>query len=207
MLQRVARGFFGGLWVFPGGAVDTIDDSDLARRAVSVPDDSADFPSRAAVLRETVEEVGLALTAPNLTEPVSGSGAEVFEAVLARGAVLDGRRLRLVSQWVTPRWAPVRFDTRFYLAVAEGDPALTAQPAEVLDVEWVTPADALRRAEEGRWPMITPTLHHLRWLDRHPDVTSIWAAAGRATGARVEPLVEQDGSEVTITLPESAELP
>ena len=207
MLRRVARGFFGGLWVFPGGRVEDIDHSDLARAAVAVPDDADDWPWRAAALRETVEEVGVAITDPPLAEPVRGAGADVFEQVLDRGAVLDGRRLRLLSQWVTPRSAPVRFDTRFYLAAVEPDTPLVPDASEATDARWVSPRQALQCAADASWPMVTPTLHHLRWLVGFHDVASVWEAAGRARVSLVGPIVERDGSEVTVTLPDSARLP
>lgn len=207
MLERIARGFFGGLWVFPGGGLDPVDHTELARRAVTVPDDADDLPWRSAALRETVEEVGLALMDPPPSDPVVGTGASIFEAVVGLGAVLDGRRLRLLSQWVTPEWAPTRFDTRFYLAVLESDYLLVAQPEEVIDVAWVRPIDALAHGRAGEWPMVTPTLHHLLWLARYDSVDSIWEAAGRAAGERGEPVIEDDGSEVRVCLPAAAKLP
>jgi 8-oxo-dGTP pyrophosphatase MutT (NUDIX family) len=207
MIERPTRGFFGGLWVFPGGGLEAIDEEDIARRAVRVPPGVDDLPWRAAALRETVEEVGLALTDPESLEPIAGIGGTVFESVLARGAVFDGERLRLVSQWVTPAGAPTRFDTRFYLALMDSDPELIRQPGEVIDTAWIRPAEALDRMERQEWGLVTPTIHHLQWLARHADVDTIWEAAGQALGARIEPVVEYDGSEVRIQLPTAAELP
>lgn len=207
MLERPTRGFFGGLWVFPGGGVDPIDHTDLARRAVALPPDVDDLAWRAAALRETAEEVGLAVTDPNLIEPVRALGAAVYEEVVARGAVLDGRRLRLLSQWVTPEGAPARFDARFYLTTVSGDPELAPQAGEVIDIAWVTPAEALARWERNQWAMVTPTLHHLDWLAARGEVVEIWEAALEAVADRVEPIIESDGSEVRVRLPAAAELP
>ncbi|HSJ34642.1 MAG TPA: NUDIX domain-containing protein [Acidimicrobiia bacterium] len=207
MIERPARGFFGGLWVFPGGGLEPIDHENIARRAVRAPDGVDDLSWRAAALRETAEEVGLAITDPELIEPVTAIGVGVFETVLSRGAVLDGERLRLVSQWVTPEGAPTRFDTRFYVAVLDSDPDLVPQPGEVIDTAWIRPAEALDRMERQEWALVTPTIHHLQWLARHADIDSIWHAAGQALGSRVEPVVEYDGSEVRIQLPTAAELP
>lgn len=207
MIERPARGFFGGLWVFPGGGLETIDEGEMARRAVRVPPGVDDLPWRAAALRETAEEVGLALTDPESFEPITGTGEAVFEAVLARGAVFDGERLRLVSQWVTPAGAPTRFDTRFYLALMDSDPDLVLQQGEVIDTAWISPAEALDRMERQEWGLVTPTIHHLQWLARHDGVDAVWQAAGQALGARIEPVVEYDGSEVRIQLPTAAELP
>lgn len=204
MLERPEDGYFGGLWVFPGGGVEDADHSPLARRAVT--GDGADHPWRAAALRETVEEVGLAVTTPPSPRSMVAEGPAVFESVLQSSARLDGAGIRLLSRWVTPEGAPTRYDTRFYLAVMEGDPALVPRPAEVIDVAWVDPADALARGEEGSWSLVLPTIHHLRWLERHRDVRSAREAADRGTGAWAEPDLEWVGSGPQIVVP-SAEMP
>lgn len=207
MLERPARGFFGGLWVFPGGALEPIDGGDMARRAVVAPEDADDLAWRVAALRETTEEVGLALTDPPLEETIDAMGEEVFETVRIRGVRLDARRLRLLSQWVTPEGLPTRYDARFYVTLTEGTPPLLPRADEVVDLGWVTADEGLARVAAGDWSMARPTLHHLRWLAGHPDLEAIWSAAGEATGARVQPMIESDGSEVRVRLPAAADLP
>lgn len=207
MLERPARGYFGGLWVFPGGGLEAVDDSPLAREAVRAPAGADDLSWRAAALRETAEEVGLAVTDPDLAEPLDVTGEAVYRSVLAAGSVLAGDRLRLVSRWVTPEGAPTRFDARFYVTILDSDPPLHPRPGEVIDAVWVEPGEALGRMERQEWALVTPTIHHLEWLARHADAGRVWEAAGQAMGARIEPRVERDGSEVRIQLPAAAELP
>lgn len=208
MLERPTRGYFGGLWVFPGGGVETVDRSELAQQGVAAPEGCDDLEWRAAALRETFEEVGLALTDPPLDGPlVADDGADVYRQIVGRGSRLDATRLRFVSQWVTPVGAPTRFDARFYLTVLDGDPVLAAHDHEVVSMAWVTPSEALARMDRNEWALVLPTIHHLRWLARYPDVDGIWRAAIEATGQRVEPMVEFDGSEVRVRLPDWAELP
>lgn len=207
MLERPARGLFGGLWVFPGGALEPIDGGNLARSAVAVPDDADDLIWRAAALRETVEEVGLAVTDPLVDEAIDAMGEDVFTAVRDRDAVLDGRRLRLLSQWVTPRGLPTRYDARFYLTSVPSAPALLPRAEEVVDLGWFTASEGLARVERGMWSMARPTLHHLRWLAGHSDVEAMVSAAAQASAQRVEPMMESDGSEVRVRLPAAAELP
>jgi 8-oxo-dGTP pyrophosphatase MutT (NUDIX family) len=207
MLQRPARGFFGGLWVFPGGVLEEIDHGTSARQTVIVPDGADDLPWRSAALRETVEEVGIALTAPQVTDPIEAVGEAVFRTVQERGAVLDGSRLRLLSRWVTPEGLPTRFDARFYLAVVETSPPAVARTGEVVDTAWITPSEGLARRERGEWAMVTPTVHHLQWLAGLADVDDIWTAAGRAGGGTTQPTIESDGFEVWVRLPAAADLP
>jgi recombination protein RecT len=208
MMRRPHRGAFGGLWVFPGGALEESDHSDRCRRAVSVPVDVDDLPWRAAAIRETAEEVGVLLVegAPFLQASDVG-GTSIYEEVLSNGRRLDGGRLRLLSQWVTPEGSPTRFDARFYLTRFEGDPVLTLDPAEAEEATWVNPGEALDRMSQGVWPMVTPTVHHLRWLEGFEDADEAWEAAGRLTPERVTPLIESDGSRVRLRLPRTAELP
>lgn len=201
MLERPTGGFFGGLWVFPGGAVEPVDDSELARRAVLVPNGAEDGAWRSAALRETAEELGLTMTSPPLQPLEWGHGSRVFEQVLRHGAAFDGGRLRPLSRWVTPEWAPTRYDTRFYLAVVEEDPPLRPRVGEVERFEWVTPSDALARADRSEWALVTPTLHHLTWLASLADVSAAWHLAGGARRLLPADGPADDGSLVLMGLP------
>lgn len=201
MLRRPPRGFFGDLWVFPGGAVDRADDSDVARAAVSLPD-TDDGPWRAAGLRETVEEVGVALIEPRLSPMAfDGSSTNVFGRILAASQRLDGVSLTPISRWITPELAPTRFDARFFLAVVDGDPPLRPELSEVVETTWINVREAADRADTGVWSVVLPTKHHLDWLAGFDDIGSISNAAGQLTVRPVQPIVATDGSIVRSPLP------
>lgn len=203
-VRRHARGFFGGLTVFPGGAVDPVDWSDLAASVVA--GDHPDRPHRAAALRELAEETGLALTVDGVVPAPSGRGADLFRSLEESGERLDGSGLTLVSRWVTPEEAPTRFDTRFYLAgVASETPEIRLDREELVDHLWVTPATALGMRSAGHVEMFLPTIAHLRWLDRRADVAQAVSAAQGADGrSLIQPRRMGDGSLVPIHLPPDA---
>jgi 8-oxo-dGTP pyrophosphatase MutT (NUDIX family) len=200
VVQRHARGFFGGLHVFPGGGVDPVDHSELARRAVSGPAHDHEF--RAAALRELAEEVGLALTGGGVVAAPDLRGEELFSSFDGNGSGLEGERLVLVSRWVTPAFAPVRFDTRFYIAAVEEIPPIRLDRDELVGHIWATPEQALNMHERGDLALILPTLTHLRWLTRRSNAADALASADGADGRTlIEPSVMEDGSLVPIHLP------
>jgi 8-oxo-dGTP pyrophosphatase MutT (NUDIX family) len=200
LVERPARGYFGGLFVFPGGAVDPIDHSELARRVVSGPAHDHEF--RAAAVREVAEEVGLALTTRGVVAAPDLRGEQLFTSFDGNGSRLEGEGLVLISRWVTPAYAPVRFDTRFYIAVVEDTPPIRLDPGELIGHMWGVPDQALAMHERGDLALILPTLAHLRWLTRRGDVKDVLASADGADGRTlIEPSVMEDGSLVPIHLP------
>lgn len=207
LVERGGRGFFGGLWVFPGGAVESEDCSLRAVELTAAPPDADDVALRVTAMRETAEEAGLLLTVPATDEPVVVAEGGFFDLLEREGKRLDGEALRLLSRWVTPEYAPVRFDTWFYLTVVTTRQAPIPRPGEIMDARWARPSDALAKVEEGEWSMVTPTMHHLRWLASFPDSAAIWRSARRGSRHPVEPVIEEDGSEVRIRLPDTARLP
>ncbi len=185
MVQRPARGFFGGLMVFPGGALESCD---------FVPslafDDS---PHRMAGIRETAEEVGFLVTSTGLVPSPRIKGGELVDWWSSSGIEPGFERMTLVSRWVTPDGAPTRFDTRFYLVAIDEDPEIILDLDELVGHAWVTPRRGIDEVRQGTWQMILPTMSHLRWLSRHTTVESAVAAAGGADGLTVIEPVASDG--------------
>lgn len=164
MGRRPPGGPFGDVWVFPGGAVD---DDDVA--AAGEPEGAW----RLAALRETWEEVGLAITDPPGIEVPAGEGP-VYQRLAAIGARFDDSRLVYLSNWVTPVFVSKRFDTRFYVVDADGP--LRAGD-ELIEVEWMPVARALDRHDRDRMPMIFPTLSHLRYVRNFGSVSELLVEA------------------------------
>lgn len=200
VVERPARGYFGGLHVFPGGSVDAIDHTELARRVVTGP--AQDHAFRAAALREVAEEVGLALTTQGVVAAPDLRGEALFGSFAGNGSHLDGEGLVLISRWVTPTFAPVRFDTRFYVVVVGDTPPIRLDPDELIGFMWAVPDEVLAIHERGDLALILPTLTHLRWLTRRGDVNDVLASARGADGRTlIEPSEMEDGSLVPIHLP------
>lgn len=200
MVRRRPRGFFGGLMVFPGGAVDPEDESPLAKRVVS--GDHPDITLRTAVLREVAEETGIALTTAGARTSPPGRGAALFRAMDEARMVLDATGLTLVSRWVTPEYAPKRFDTRFYLVRTVDPPPVRVDLDELEDHCWVSPREALHRHDAGEWDMFLPTVAHLRWLGLRGDVAEALASASGADGrSLIQPREMEDGSIVPVHMP------
>jgi len=141
--------FMPNRYVFPGGRVDA---TDWRIRAASelTPDVAARLgrsatPARAralaiAAIRETFEECGLLLGAPDPTpdRPVPAGWAAMFDAGFA--PALDA--LDYVARAVTPPYRPMRFDARFFVADARRVAGEISGSGELLDLRWVPIRDA-----------------------------------------------------------------
>ena len=207
MVRRASgSAFVGGAYVFPGGAVDDEDRSDLARHAVSGIEDPEMLPWAAAALREAAEEAGVLVMSTPDPDLLDLHGADFYEALVAADRTLEGGRLAYLSNWVTPAGEPRRFDTRFFLA--EVDPGTNARPDghEVTETTWITPVGALERAREGEWFMIPPTILTLRTLARFETPGEAVAFAGSQDQVpRIEPkLVVGENGSIRILMPGQA---
>ena len=161
MVERPARGVFGGIWAFPGGAIEDADRS--------VETMGFDDPWRAAGLRETAEEVGIFLTDPRDAHPECPPGGDVLDAVARSGARFDPSRLRYLASWITPVGVPRRFDARFYVAEVDGGVEGILHTDELVDIAWVEPSEILRRVRAEEWAMIFPTVWHIELLAEAAD--------------------------------------
>ena len=191
--------FMGGFHAFPGGQLDKDDP------AVIVTNCDADDARamRACAAREVFEETGVLVArgADRVsTEALADarhaleSGTKSFKQILEENELeIDGSSLTAAGRWVTPPFAPRRFDTWFFIAwLPEGQEA-TIEAGELESGEWVRPADALAQWQRGEIIMAPPTLHIIRTLaanaDRVEELPSALVAlpeAKRGTVIRIE---------------------
>lgn len=136
-----------------------------------------------AAARELFEEAGVHFFYPedataNAPLPVETSRrlaarrAEIQSGQIQLAELLGSEKLccdvaRLIYFFhrVTPEHYPVRFDTRFFLAVLPEHQSPLHSSEEVTESFWIAPGVALERAAEGEFRMMPPTLAVLRALD------------------------------------------
>ena len=166
--------FMGGFHAFPGGQLDKEDAS------ISVAGcDADDAVMRACAVREFFEETGVLLArgAERLSPErivearrAMNEGLRSFKELLdADGLEIQGSDFESAGRWVTPAFAPRRFDTWFFLAwMPEGQQALI-ETGELETGDWIRPAEALAKWMRGEITMAPPTLHIIRTLAAHAD--------------------------------------
>ena len=213
MVKRTGRGAFPDLHVFPGGKVDEADyapglcteiDDVQASRLLGVA--AGGLRYWVAVARECFEECGvlLAWRGDDFVDFSDQQVVQQFETY--RAGLLDGSldfntlceqeglhiaadQLAYFSHWITPEMAPRRFNTRFFVAAMRHDQRTLPHAAEAADDDWVTPAQALAKAESNEWQMIDPTLRSLETLSQFADVQS--ALVGIRSGEHLMPLTPE----------------
>ncbi|AHM02510.1 NTP pyrophosphohydrolase [Roseibacterium elongatum DSM 19469] len=146
--------FMPSKFVFPGGAVDSVDatipwarpPSEACTSRLALETDTPAAAVLAAATRELWEETGLLLGAP---DPRAGTieAPKGWRGYLATGHLPDGGALEFVFRAITPPGRPRRFDARFLLAEAEtlaNDPDdFSRAEDELSHLQWV-PLDEVR---------------------------------------------------------------
>ena len=232
MVRRNLRSdFVGGAYVFPGGAVDPLDGGPEAEALCAGRSDaqasallgfeSGGLAYWVAVVRETFEEAGLLLARrPGGPDLLAGDREEEARLAAARRAVNAGtrrfldlcrdERLRLAvgdihyfAHWITPRGAPRRYDTRFFVAPAPPGQIAAHDAGETIAEVWISPQDALARHRAGEIEIIFPTIRNLQAIGRFATSAELLDAAAAAASSvpAIEPRVVADGNGMRIVLP------
>jgi 8-oxo-dGTP pyrophosphatase MutT (NUDIX family) len=129
---------------------------------------------RACAVRELAEEAGIEL--PEDTE------------------------LHPWSRWITPEASPIRFDTRFYLALAPPHSPPRPDGSETVDAGWFAPRRALEMHTAGELELVFPTIKHLEALVPFASSREVLDAVGD----RVEPVLPKvvgEGESRRIVMP------
>lgn len=206
MLRRTrGASFAGGMFVFPGGRVDS-DDHLHKYDAVRVEPAAEQAPQIAALghewrgfyvaaIRETFEEAGLML-AYEADGSVLSYETESKEARFDsyRGPIHSGElsllelceqeRLKLAfdqmhyfNRFVTPSGRPRRFDTRFFIARAPEVQVGRHDAKETVDSVWISPAEALLRNEAREFDLMRVTQMQLQALNEFAHADDLLAMA------------------------------
>lgn len=168
MLRRTLSAVFAsGMYVFPGGRVETSDGDDLDRA------------HRLAAIRECFEEAGILLAhRPGTFEtvrdghPALAERRRVYEGEVdlvtlcaEHGLEPATEQLVWVAHWITPAAeTPRRFDTRFYLVPAPEGQTSVHDDTETIASLWIRPSVALERQRAGELTMMPPTIATLGFL-------------------------------------------
>lgn len=141
-------------------------------------------------------------------DPEDGEGEAAYRACAVRElaeeasiALPPEEELVPFCRWITPEDVSIRFDARFYLALAPAHTPPRHDGVEITAAAWHRPADALAAHEAGELPISFPTRSQLRML--LPFRTSDEAIAAHRGGSPepILPRVVGEGSEARIVLP------
>ncbi len=224
--RNLQSDFVGGAYVFPGGAVDPLDGGPEAEAlsqgradveaSILLGIESGGLAYWVAALRETFEEAGLLLaTRPAGPPLLAGDEEEEARFVAERALVNKGRRrfldlcrdekLQLLvgdvhyfAHWITPRGAPRRYDTRFFVAAAPLGQQAAHDAGETIADTWISPRRALEGHRKGVFELIFPTIRNLQAISRFATSAELLEAAEKASRSvpTIEPRVIADGDGV-----------
>lgn len=141
-------------------------------------------------------------------DAADGDGEEAHRAAAVRelgeeaGIEVPADELVAYSRWITPKVVPIRFDTRFYLALAPAHSPPRPDGSETVDAGWFEPQAALDSHHAGELPLVFPTIKHLESLLGYPNAAEALDAARRREIKTVEPEVVGDGDVRRIILPD-----
>src|SRR3954468_3133714 len=174
---------FSGALVFPGGKLEEAEgDARLVARCAGADKISADeLKFRVAGVREAFEECGILLARKPGQRAVVGAvdlegieqrwraklakdEASIVDLVEAENLELATDLMTPYAHWITPTFAPRRFDTWFFLAEAPEDQIALHDGSESVDSLWISPRQAIDEATAGRRTLVHATTKNLELL-------------------------------------------
>ncbi len=212
MLERSATmAFMPGALVFPGGRIEP---GDRALAAAFNAPDAEDAAARVAAIRETLEEVGIAVgirPAPDAATITAWraalKGKTEFSALLGADYSLDLAALVPFAHWLPKLPSPRRFETRFYLARRESDAVAAHDEDEATHHLWLSAAQALEDGSAGRHTLMFPTMANLERLKAHPSFALAQAHVAATPVQLISPRLHEENGTRTLSIPEGLGYP
>ncbi len=214
---------FSGALVFPGGKLEEADgDKRLRGRstgASSLSEEELKF--RVAGIREAFEECGILLAHKRGQKALIGAAelapiearwrrrlsddeANIVDLVEAEDLELATELMTPYAHWITPTFAPRRFDTWFFLAEAPPDQVALHDGSESTDSVWIGAQAAIDEATAGRRTLVHATHKNLELLAEGGTVAGAIEQARRRRIVTVQPWVEARDGKRFLHIPEGA---
>ena len=214
---------FSGALVFPGGKLEEADGDPALRArcggADKIDDEALKF--RVAGVREAFEECGILLARKRgqraLVAAAELKGIEArWRAKLAKDEativdLAEAEDLEIATDlmtpfahWITPTFAPKRFDTWFFLAEAPEDQVALHDGSESVDSVWIKPQQAIDEAAAGKRTLVHATFKNLELLVEGGTVVGAISQASERKIVTVQPWVEVRDGKRFLHIPEGA---
>lgn len=166
--------FMPGIYVFPGGAVETQDfdletdrplEAHVAERVQRQADKRLAQALGWTAIRETWEETGVMLAASGAA--TGAPGCPALEYCAASDLTPDLSALDYLMRAVTPAYVPMRFNTRFFIADGAGIHGSLQACDELEDVGWWRFEDALNLTIVNVTELVLETAQRY-WREKPP---------------------------------------
>jgi 8-oxo-dGTP pyrophosphatase MutT (NUDIX family) len=231
MIQRSIKTNFGGAWVFPGGKLDEYDLKDdinnycrgltdeVASQLLGIKSGGLNY--WIACIRECFEECGVLLAYRNSGE-VFGISDEKEKEVLKEyrdrlnlgepvllelcqklNLQLAVDRLAYISHWITPKSEAKRYSTHFFIALFPDGQTAKHDGSEGVKSIWIKPEEALRKGEQGEFPIIFPTIKNLESIEGFSDTETLLKEKVEAQNEiiTVEPKIFMKDGKMVLLMP------
>jgi glyoxylase-like metal-dependent hydrolase (beta-lactamase superfamily II)/8-oxo-dGTP pyrophosphatase MutT (NUDIX family) len=162
--------FLGGFHAFPGGKTDEND----AQIAVKNCGDKDLEKFIVCAVRELFEEVGVLLVRggekltkgqrASLHDDLISGRSSLSEILTDWNLWIDAEDFFYTGYWTTPKFSPVRFKTRFFIAKCPPKQTPYAAISEMQNIEFIAPQDALKRWAKSEVLIAPPVLISLQEL-------------------------------------------
>lgn len=176
-----------------------------------------------AAIRETFEECGILLAVPESGSAFDFTDADTEARFKAYRTRLHGgeislkdiavkERLRFApgslipyAHWITPTSQPLRYDTRFFLAMLPDGQQAAPDNDELTETLWLNPGVALDMNRTGRISLAPPTLKTVEEISCSQDARELWAAAMQREILPVLPQPYKENGCLGVKLPHDPE--
>ena len=214
---------FSGALVFPGGKLEDADGDARLRARCGGAEECSDgeLKIRVAGVREAFEECGILLARRRDQKALVAAGelegiearwraklakdeATIVDLAEAEDLEIATDLMTPFAHWITPTFAPRRFDTWFFLAEAPQDQIALHDGSESVDSVWIGPQQAIDEATAGKRTLVHATFKNLELLAEGKTVAGAISQASKRKIVSVQPWVERRDGKRYLHIPPDA---